>query len=113
MPAQLNVILFAGGGQCSKPKTGKENYCFLQFSCRVILLTTNHHDLTHGSTGIIGWYSGLPDSLISTYIAQCMGCDIGRIHMALRSHSVLDILLPSIIIIVQDYLQALDTYKCL
>ena len=36
-----------------------------------------------------------------------MGCVIGRIHMAL------DILLPSIIIIVQDYSQALNTYKCL
>ena len=41
------------------------------------------------------------------------GCVIGRIHMALRSYSVLDILLPSIIIIVQDYTQALNTYKCL
>ena len=33
--------------------------------------------------------------------------------MALRSYSVLDILLPSIIIIMQDYSQALNTYKCL
>ena len=32
--------------------------------------------------------------------------------MALRSYSVLEILLPSIIIIVQDYSQALNTYKC-
>ena len=32
--------------------------------------------------------------------------------MALRSYSVLDILLPSIIIIIQDYSQALNTYKC-
>ena len=38
---------------------------------------------------------------------------LGRIHMALRSYSVLDILLPSIIIIVQDYSQALNAYKCL
>ena len=38
----------------------------------------------------------------STYIAQFMWCCIGRIHMALRSYSVLDILLPSITIIVQD-----------
>ena len=30
-------------------------------------------------------------------------------HMALMSYSVLDILLPSIIIIVQDYSQALNT----
>ena len=33
--------------------------------------------------------------------------------MALKSYSVLDISLPSIIIIVQDYSQALNTYKCL
>ena len=46
-------------------------------------------------------------------IQQFMGCVIGRIHMAVRSYSVLDILLPSIIIIVQDYSQALNTYKCL
>ena len=39
-----------------------------------------------------------------------MGCVIGRIHMALRSYSVLDSFLPSIIIIVQHYSQALNTY---
>ena len=33
--------------------------------------------------------------------------------MALRSYSVLEILLPSIIIIMQNYSQALNTYKCL
>ena len=33
--------------------------------------------------------------------------------MALRSYSVLDMLLPSIIIIVQDNSQALNAYKCL
>ena len=65
-------------------------------------------ELTHGSACIIGWLSGLPDSLISTYIAQFMGRVIGRIHTALRSYSVLDILLPSIIIIVQNYSQALN-----
>ena len=70
-------------------------------------------ELTHGSACIIGWSSGLLDSLVATYIAQFMGCVIGRIHMALRSYSVLDILLPSIIIIVQNYPQALNTYKCL
>ena len=69
-------------------------------------------ELTHGSACIIGWLSGLPVSLISTYIAQFMGCVIGRIHMILRSYSVLDILLPSIITIVQDYSQALNTYTC-
>ena len=42
-----------------------------------------------------------------------MGCVIGRIHMALRSYSVLDILLPSIIIIVQDHPQALNIYNML
>ena len=31
-----------------------------------------------------------------------MGCVMGRVHMAFRSYSVLNILLPSIIIIVQD-----------
>ena len=50
---------------------------------------------------------------MSTYIAQFIECVLGRIHMAWRSYSVLDILLPSIIIIVQDYSQALNTYKCL
>ena len=44
---------------------------------------------------------------------QFMGCVIGRIYMALRSYCVLDILLPSIIIIVQDYSHARNTYKCL
>ena len=33
--------------------------------------------------------------------------------MALRSYSVLDILLPTIIIMMQDYSQALSTCKCL
>ena len=33
--------------------------------------------------------------------------------MALRLYFVLDILLPAIIIIVQDNSQALNTYKCL
>ena len=59
------------------------------------------------------WKSGLLDSLISTYIGQFTGCVIGRIRMALRSYSVLEILLPSIIIIVQDYSQALNAFKCL
>ena len=40
--------------------------------------------MTHGSACIIGWESGLPDSLISTYIiAQFMGFVIGRIHYGL------------------------------
>ena len=50
----------------------------------------------------------MPDSLISTYIAEFMGFVIGSIHYGLK-----DILLPSIIIIVQDNSQALNTYKCL
>ena len=37
-------------------------------------------ELTHGSAYIIGWQPGLLDSLISTYIAQFMGCVISRIH---------------------------------
>ena len=36
---------------------------------------------------------------------------MGRIHMALRSYSVLDILLPPIIIIIQECSQALKTCK--
>ena len=63
-----------------------------------------------GLPALLGGNLGLPDSLISIYIAQFMGCVIGRIHMALRSYSVLDILLPSIIIIMQDYPQALNIY---
>ena len=42
-----------------------------------------------------------------------MGCVMGRVDMAFRSYSVLNILLPSIIIIVQDYSQALNTYEYL
>ena len=53
------------------------------------------------------------DNLISTHIAQFMGCVIGRIHYGLRPYSVLDILQLSIIIIMQDYSQALNTYKYL
>ena len=41
-------------------------------------------ELTHGSAYIIGWFSGLPDSLISTYMAQFMGCVIGKIHYGLK-----------------------------
>ena len=41
-------------------------------------------ELTHGSACIIGLWSGLPDSLISTYIAQFMGCVICRIHYGLK-----------------------------
>ena len=41
-------------------------------------------ELTHGSACTIGWLSGLPDSLISTYIAQFMGCVIGRIYYGLK-----------------------------
>ena len=51
-------------------------------------------------------------SLATTNICF-MGCVIDRIDMAFRSYSVLDILLPSIIIIVQNYSQALNTYKCM
>ena len=37
-------------------------------------------ELTHVSACMIGWKSGLLDILISPYIAQFMGCVIGRIH---------------------------------
>ena len=45
------------------------------------------------------------------YIAQFLGYVMGRIHMTLRSYSVLDILLPPIIIIMQECSQTLKTYK--
>ena len=45
------------------------------------------------------------------YIAQFLGYVMGRIHMTLRSYSVLDILLPPIIIIMQECSQALKTCK--
>ena len=41
-------------------------------------------ELTHGSACIIEWSSGLPDSLISTYIAQFMGFVLGRIRYELK-----------------------------
>ena len=41
-------------------------------------------DLTHGSACVIGWQSGLLDILIPPYIAQFMGCVIGRIHYGLK-----------------------------
>ena len=41
-------------------------------------------ELTHGSVYIIGWISGLLDSLFSTYNIQFMGCVIGRIHFDLK-----------------------------
>ena len=42
-------------------------------------------ELTHGSACIIGWYSGLLDSLIPPYVAQfIIGCIIGRIHYGLQ-----------------------------
>ena len=45
------------------------------------------------------------------YIAQFLGYVMGRIHMALRSYSVLDILLPPTIMIMQECSQALKTCK--
>ena len=41
-------------------------------------------ELTHGSVCIIGWQSVSLDSLISTYIAQFIGCVIGSIHYSLK-----------------------------
>ena len=41
-------------------------------------------ELKYGSACIIGWWSGLLDSLISTYIVQFMGYVIGRIHYGLK-----------------------------
>ena len=71
-----------------------------------------HLNCRVGVPALLGGNLGYRIVLISTYIAQFIGCVIGRIHMALRSFSVLDILLPSIIIIVQDYSHALNTYTC-
>ena len=51
------------------------------------------------------------DIVIPPYIAQFLGYVMGRIHLALRPYSVLDILLPPIIIIMQEYSQALKTCK--
>ena len=41
-------------------------------------------ELTYGSACIVGWWSGLLDSLISTYIVHFMRCVIGRIHYGLK-----------------------------
>ena len=40
--------------------------------------------LMHGHASIIGWSSRLLDIIISTYIAQFMGCVISRIHYGLK-----------------------------
>ena len=45
------------------------------------------------------------------YIAQFFGYVMGSIHLTLRSYSVLDILLPPIIIIMQECSKALKTCK--
>ena len=45
----------------------------------IIVRSTNHW-----SACITKWQSGLPDGLISTYIAQFMGFVIGRIHYGLK-----------------------------
>ena len=60
-------------------------------------------ELTHGSACIIGWCSGLLDILIpASFIAHFMGCVIGRIYNGLKVVFCLDILLPTIIIIVPE-----------
>ena len=41
-------------------------------------------ELTHGFACIIGWWYGLLDSLIFTYIAQSMGYVINMIHYGLK-----------------------------
>ena len=41
-------------------------------------------ELTHGSSCIIGWNSGMLDIFIPPYIAQLMGCVIGGIHYGLK-----------------------------
>ena len=46
--------------------------------------TDPHIHIFHGSACIIGWKTGLLDILISTYIAQFMGCVISRIHYGLK-----------------------------
>ena len=51
----------------------------------IIELTPSGSHFTNiRSACIIGWWSGLPDSLISTYIAQFIGCVIGKIHYGLK-----------------------------
>ena len=71
--------------------------------------------------GHLNWRTGLPALLggglgwwillSPPYIAQFLGYVMGRIHMALRSYSVLDILLPPIIIFIQECSQSLKTCK--
>ena len=59
---------------------------------------------------VVIWFAGYFNS---PYIAQFMGCVISRIHYGLRSYSASDILLPTIIIIIQECSQALKICKCL
>ena len=62
---------------------------------------------------VVIWVAGYsnPPPPPPPYIAQFLGYVMGRIHMALRSYSVLDILLPPIIIIMQECSQALKSCK--
>ena len=59
---------------------------------------------------VVNWFAGYFNS---PYIAQFMGCVISRIHYGLRSYSASDILLPTIIIIIEECSQALKICKCL
>ena len=71
------------------------------------------YQLTHGSACIIRWQAGLPDILISPYIAQFMGGVTDMIHYGLKVEFCFRYLLPPIIILMQDCSQALNSCKCL
>ena len=70
--------------------------------------------------GHLKWHMGLACimggnmgcRIISTEIVHFMGCVLGRIHYGLKVVFCFRHLLPSIIVIMQDYSQALNTYVC-
>ena len=55
------------------PFTEKKTKSNRGWPCSPLEPSEGAFELTHGSACIIGWWSGLPDRLISTYIAQFMG----------------------------------------
>ena len=74
--------------------------------------------------GYLIWRMGLLHYWVVVWVAGYFNFHLYCLHglwgvskaeyiLALRSHSVLDILLPAIITIMQDYSQALNTYKWL
>ena len=70
-------------------------------------------ELTHGSACIIGWQSRLLDILIPLILHSLWGVSLTGFIIALRSYSVIDIFLPTIIIIILECLHALKMCKFL